>query len=71
MAKDEKLPCSWVAPKWTPIIAATNLVKSPMGMDLIPFYGAAQGSDNSKRFGTVVFRQKWLITLVCEQEKVV
>ncbi|MFT6406337.1 MAG: Cu(I)/Ag(I) efflux system membrane fusion protein [Marinomonas primoryensis] len=51
MAKDEKLPLYWVAPM-DPNYRRDKPGQSPMGMDLIPFYGAAQGSD-SAGVGTV------------------
>ncbi|ETI60463.1 efflux RND transporter periplasmic adaptor subunit [Marinomonas profundimaris] len=45
-AKGEKTPLYWVAPM-DPNYRRDKPGQSPMGMDLIPFYGAAQGSDNA------------------------
>ncbi|MGJ8647670.1 MAG: efflux RND transporter periplasmic adaptor subunit [Marinomonas colpomeniae] len=45
-AKDEKAPLYWVAPM-DPNYRRDNPGQSPMGMDLIPFYGANQGGDDS------------------------
>jgi len=60
--KREIAPCTgWH--QWTQINART-LGQSPMGMDLIPFYGAASGFLNNSSVGTVkVFRQKWFNNL--------
>ncbi|SHG91447.1 membrane fusion protein, Cu(I)/Ag(I) efflux system, partial [Marinomonas polaris DSM 16579] len=45
VTKDEKSPLYWVAPM-DPNYRRDKPGQSPMGMDLIPFYGDDQGSNN-------------------------
>ncbi|MBJ7539911.1 efflux RND transporter periplasmic adaptor subunit [Marinomonas transparens] len=67
-AKDEKTPLYWVAPM-DPNYRRDKPGLSPMGMDLIPFYGADQGSDNAG-VGTVSISPEVVNNLGVRTEKV-
>jgi membrane fusion protein, copper/silver efflux system len=67
-AKEEKAPLYWVAPM-DPNYRRDKPGQSPMGMDLIPFYGDDQGSDNTG-VGTVSISPEVINNLGVRTDKV-